>query len=69
MDINGDGELSSAEILSGKDKFLLEGQGVVMTDQDILLFVQLADADGDGVISLTEFIEGATLYEEQLVQH
>lgn len=37
-----------------------------MADEEIVEFVEFADVHKDGVIGLAEFIQGATLYEEQL---
>ena len=45
-------------MFDGKDKFSLD-ETDIMTDEDIEQFINLTDANGDGSISLEEFIEGA----------
>lgn len=68
LDIDQNGSLSRDEIIQNKDLFILNGSGDIMTEDDIDDFINFADVNKDGVISQQEFIHGATLFEEQLVQ-
>lgn len=64
MDADNSGTLTRQEMIGGKDKFLIDEEADIMTDADIDQFIDFADVNGDGVISMDEFISGATRYEE-----
>jgi len=63
MNINNNEALSRQEMVDGKEKFRIDGSEEIMTDEDVDNFIEFADINKDGVISLEEFIDGATEYE------
>lgn len=64
MDADNSGTLTRQEMVEGKDKFLIDDEADIMTEADIGQFIDFADVNGDGLISLDEFISGAIRYEE-----
>ena len=63
MNVNNNEALSRQEMVDGKEKFRIDGSEEIMTDEDVDNFIDFADINKDGVISLEEFIDGATEYE------
>ncbi|KAJ0978026.1 hypothetical protein J5N97_013500 [Dioscorea zingiberensis] len=52
FDSNGDGRISTSELAN-----ILESLGQTASDEELARMMAVADADGDGFISLTEFLD------------
>jgi len=68
MNVNNNEALSRQEMVDGKEKFRIDGSEEIMTDEDVDNFIEFADINKDGVISLEEFIDGATEYERMAAE-
>ena len=71
MKMNADGtegDLTRDEMLKAKEFFQIGEDADLMTDEDIVQFINFADINGDGFISLNEFVNGAIKYEEVLAE-
>ena len=51
FDVNSDGKVSSAEL-----KQFLQGYGEKLTDEEAEEIVKLGDVDGDGMLTVEEFV-------------